>query len=96
MAAAAAAAAAVFVHPISDRDVAKIHCPKHDGSDTTWQSFAYEVEDYADDIDAGYVLEMGGNLIDVLGHVPVEPVPGPSDVSQRLGVRIHGPQCRGK
>jgi len=71
----AAAAAAAFVHPITDRDVAKIHRPKHDGSDATWQPFTYEVEVYADDIDAGYVLEIDavqrGNLVAALGHVPL-------------------------
>eukprot|EP00961_Rhodomonas_salina_P023853 320649-Rhodomonas_salina.1 len=73
--AAADAAAAAFVHPISDRDVAKVRCPKHDGSDTTWQPFAYEVEVYANDIDANYVLKMNSgqrcHLIAVLGHVPL-------------------------
>jgi hypothetical protein len=71
-AAGAAGAAGPFVHPISDRDVSKVHRPKHDGQDSTWQAFVYEVDVYSDDIDANYVLARDdaqrANLIAALGH----------------------------
>ena len=67
-----AAAAAVMVHPVTDRDVSKIHRPEHDGSEDTWQAFVYQVDVYSDDIDANYVLSRDqvarANQIAALGH----------------------------
>ena len=73
-AAAAAAGFAVYVHPITDATVAKMHKEKHDGgTDDTWPPFVLQAENYLDEIEALYCLTIDpitrANQILALGHV---------------------------
>mmetsp|Transcript_4478 Transcript_4478/g.9006 ORF Transcript_4478/g.9006 Transcript_4478/m.9006 type:complete len:112 (-) Transcript_4478:2252-2587(-) len=70
---AGAAAALPYVHPISDGVFLKMQQPSHkEGTDETWPAFDLLAHNFANNIQAGYVLEREPiarhNIILALGH----------------------------
>ena len=60
----AADGAAVFQHPMSDKDIIKVFRPTHDGKEETWQAFIYQADVYANDIHCPYVLRTSARIQD--------------------------------